>query len=152
MNTKQVIVVRHDLIKGDHAVRRGKMMAQVAHASIASLMKLFTFEKITTLGNGILEPGQEYNRVYTKFGMDTVLSDWLLGKFTKIVVSVPGEKELLELYDKLCKKEEDDFMPYALITDSGLTEFNGVPTNTCLGIGPYISEKIDMYTGNLPLL
>ena len=45
MNTKQVIVVRHDLIKGEKAVRRGKMMAQVAHASIASLLKLFIKEK-----------------------------------------------------------------------------------------------------------
>lgn len=32
MKTKQVIVVRHDLIKGPNAVRRGKMMAQVAQA------------------------------------------------------------------------------------------------------------------------
>ena len=152
METKQVIVVRHDLIKGPNAVRRGKMMAQVAHASVASLMKLFTFEKITTLPGGILEPGQEYNRVYTQFGSDTVLSDWLLGKFTKIVVSVPSEVELLDLYNKLCEKEGDDFMPFALITDCGLTEFNGIPTNTCLGIGPYLSERIDKYTSNFPLL
>jgi PTH2 family peptidyl-tRNA hydrolase len=150
MNTKQVIVVRRDLIKGQNAVRRGKMMAQVAHASVASLLKLFTFEKITTLPGGILEPGQEYNRIYTQFGVDTVLSDWLLGKFTKIVVSVPGEEELLDLYQKLCNS--DNLIPYALITDSGLTEFNGIPTNTCLGIGPYISEVVDKYTINLPLL
>lgn len=150
MNTKQVIVVRHDLIKGPHAVRRGKMMAQVAHASVASLLKLFTIKKTETLAGGLLEPGQigyEYN---LGFGLGTVLEDWLLGKFTKIVVSVPSETELLELYDKLCKT--DKLIPFSLITDAGLTEFKDVPTNTCLGIGPYISEEIDKYTGNLPLL
>jgi peptidyl-tRNA hydrolase len=66
------------------------------------------------------------------------------------VVSVPGEKELLELYEKL--QNSDDIIPFALITDAGLTEFSGVPTNTCLGIGPYISEEIDKYTGNLTLI
>lgn len=150
MNSKQVIVVRHDLIKGEHAVRRGKMMAQVAHASIGSLLKLFNITKSETLKGGFLEPGQiSYNYELT-FGPDTVLDDWLNGKFTKIVVYVPGEKELLDLYEKLCKA--DDLIPFALITDAGLTEFKGVPTNTCLGIGPFISEEIDKYTGELPLL
>ena len=152
METKQVIVVRHDLIKGPNAVRRGKMMAQVAHASVASLLKLFTIQKTETLAGGLLEPGQigyEYN---LGFGPGTVLEDWLLGKFTKIVVSVPGEKELLELRDTLQNNHEYDLCPWALITDCGLTEFSGVPTNTSLGIGPWVSEKLDTLTGNLPLL
>ena len=150
MNTKQVIVVRHDLIKGDHAVRRGKMMAQVAHASLASLLKLFIITKSETLERGFLEPGQISYKYELNFGPNTILDDWLNGKFTKIVVSVPGEKELLELHEKL--QNSDELIPFALITDAGLTEFNGVPTNTCLGIGPYISEEIDKYTGNLTLL
>lgn len=150
MKTKQVIVVRHDLIKGEHAVRRGKMMAQVAHASLGSLLKLFTITKSETLEGGFLEPGQVSYNYELNFGPNTVLDDWLSGKFTKIVVSVPGEKELLELYKRL--QNSDDIIPFALITDAGLTEFSGVPTNTCLGIGPYISEEIDKYTGNLTLL
>lgn len=150
MNTKQVIVVRHDLIKGEHAVRRGKMMAQVAHASLGSLLRLFNKTKEETLSGGLLEPGQISYRYELSFGPNTVLDDWLNGKFTKIVVSVPGEKELLELYQKLC--DSNDLIPFALITDAGLTEFSGIPTNTCLGIGPYISEKIDEYTKDLPLL
>lgn len=150
MNTKQVIVVRHDLIKGEHAVRRGKMMAQACHASVGSLLRLFNRTREETLKGGILEPGQISYRYELNFGPNTVLDDWLNGKFTKIVVSVPGEKELLELYKKL--QDSNSLIPFALITDAGLTEFNGVPTNTCLGIGPYISEEIDKYTGNLPLL
>ena len=49
-------------------------------------------------------------------------------------------------------KLDETYIPHALITDAGLTEFHGVPTNTCLGIGPYIAEEIDKFTGNLPLL
>ena len=149
METKQVIVVRHDLIKG-HAVRRGEMMAQVAHASVGSLLKFFTITKSETLSGGLLEPGQVSYEYNLTFGPGTVLDDWLNGKFTKVVVSVPSETELLELYDRLCKS--DKLIPFSLITDSGLTEFNGVPTNTCLGTGPYISEELDEFTGNLPLL
>jgi len=32
------------------------------------------------------------------------------------------------------------------------TEFHGVPTNTCLAIGPDLAEKIDSITGDLELL
>lgn len=145
MNTKQVIVVRHDLIKGEKAVRRGKMMAQVAHASIASLLKLFIKEKSETL-----EPEQISYRYSVSFGDNTILSDWLLGKFKKVVVYVPGEKELLELCKKL--DESETFIPHALITDDGLTEFHGETTVTCLGIGPFTSEEIDKFTKDLPLL
>jgi PTH2 family peptidyl-tRNA hydrolase len=41
---------------------------------------------------------------------------------------------------------------FDLIIDSGKTEFGGVPTKTCLAIGPDYSEKIDKVTGNLKLL
>ena len=145
MNTKQVIVVRHDVIKGEKAVRRGKMMAQVAHASIASLLKLFIKEKSETL-----EPGQISYRYSVSFGDNTILSDWLLGKFKKVVVYVPGEAEVLDLCKKL--DESETFIPHALITDAGLTEFHGETTVTCLGIGPFTSEEIDKFTKDLPLL
>ena len=36
---KQVIVFRKDLLKGEHAVRKGKIAAQVAHASLCALLK-----------------------------------------------------------------------------------------------------------------
>ena len=38
-----------------------------------------------------------------------------------------------------------------LIVDSGRTEFNGVPTPTCLAIGPDEADKIDEITGGLKL-
>lgn len=150
MNTKQVIVVRHDLIKGEHAVRRGKMMAQVAHASIGALLKLFKKEKCITQDGAFLEKDQEYYRYEVEFGPNTVLDDWLNGKFTKIVVSVPGEAELLELKEKIDKS--DHYIPSALITDCGLTEFHGQPTVTCLGLGPCESNVLDEFTKDLPLI
>jgi PTH2 family peptidyl-tRNA hydrolase len=39
-----------------------------------------------------------------------------------------------------------------LIIDSGLTEFGGVPTKTCVAIGPDIDAKIDVLTKHLKLL
>jgi len=39
-----------------------------------------------------------------------------------------------------------------VITDNGKTEFGGIPTKTCLALGPDLSEKIDEVTGDLKLL
>ena len=38
------------------------------------------------------------------------------------------------------------------ITDSGATEFKGVPTVTCCAFGPFKSEEIDKITGHLKLM
>ena len=150
MNTKQVIVFRKDLLKGPNAIRKGKFGAQVAHASLGALLTCFSVhkEELIKFGTIDVEPGQiqyEYNLTFDK---DSVLDDWLNGKFTKIVVSVDSDEELIALNKAL----DETYIPHALITDAGLTEFHGVPTNTCLGIGPYESEEIDKFTGNLPLL
>lgn len=150
MNTKQVIVFRKDLLKGPNAIRKGKFGAQVAHASLGALLTCFSVhkEELIRFGTINVEPGQiqyEYNLTFDK---DSVLDDWLNGKFTKIVVSVDSDEELIALNKAL----DETYIPHALITDAGLTEFHGVPTNTCLGIGPYAAEEIDKFTGNLPLL
>lgn len=129
---KQVIVIRKDL-----KMRKGKMVAQGAHASLGSLLNFFNKKE---------ESGKiEYN---VQFDKGSILDSWLNGIFTKICVSVDSEEEL----DKI--KEQCDALgiPCALITDCGLTEFHGVPTKTCLGIGPWYTEDIDKITGKLPLL
>lgn len=150
MNTKQVIVFRKDLLKGPNAIRKGKFGAQVAHASLGALLTCFSVhkEELIKFGTIDVEPGQiqyEYNLTFDK---DSILDDWLNGKFTKAVVSVDSDEELIALNKAL----DETYIPHALITDDGLTEFHGVPTNTCLGIGPYVAEEIDKFTGNLPLL
>ena len=148
MNTKQVIVFRKDLLKGPNAIRKGKFGAQVAHASLGALLTCFSVhkEELIKFGTIDVEPGQiqyEYNLTFNK---DSVLDNWLNGKFTKIVVSVDSDEELIALNKAL----DGTYIPHALITDAGLTEFHGVPTNTCLGIGPYVAEEIDKFTGTLP--
>lgn len=137
-NVKQVIVMRKDL-----GMRKGKMVAQGAHASLGALLTLFDKIKYTR------DIDQSTNYIYEcRFGENSILSDWLNGVFTKICVCVNSEEELLDIY----KKAQDAGIPCKLITDSGLTEFNGVPTNTCVGIGPYTSDEIDKITGRLQLL
>ena len=140
-DTKQVIVFRKDLIKGEHALRKGKIAAQVAHASLGAL--LLWAKRYSIAGN-------YGNENYIEFGFldNSILDDWLNGIFTKICVCVENEEELLKLYNKI---KEDALIPVVLITDAGNTEFHGVPTNTCIGIGPWRSDEIDEYTKDLPL-
>lgn len=120
MLTKQVIVMRKDL-----NMRRGKEIAQGAHASMAFLSK-----KVCA---GILFSDLEY--------------EWMSGTFTKVCVRVNSEAELLAIEEQ-AKKEG---LQVEVITDSGKTEFGGVPTRTCLAIGPDEAEKIDKITGSLAL-
>lgn len=120
MTIKQVIVVRRDL-----KMRRGKEVAQGAHASGAIL------EQVAFEGKS---PSSQ-------------LIQWLNTGKTKITVRVDSEQELLQVYQKALQLRLD----VNLITDSGKTEFNGVPTKTCLAIGPDNADKIDLVTGHLPL-
>lgn len=130
---KQVLCVRKDL-----NMRKGKIAAQCAHAS----MKVF-FDRAISADPEIagIAPG-----VYISFTPE--MQEWFNGSFTKICVSVDSEAELLELYNKA----KEAGIPASLITDAGRTEFHGVATHTVVAIGPDTSEKIDKITGSLKLL
>jgi PTH2 family peptidyl-tRNA hydrolase len=74
---------------------------------------------------------------------------WLsTGRMTKICVRVDSEKELFDIQ----RKAREAGLTVHVITDAGLTEFKGVPTKTCLAIGPNRSDEIDAITGHLKLL
>ena len=140
--SKQVIVLRKDL-----NMRKGKMVSQGAHASLKAILDLMednhgNFKYISTQG----KTGEHTYHLYSQGG--SPLDDWLKGKFTKITVSVNSELELIELYEKA----KSNGLICSLITDAGLTEFNGIPTKTAIAIGPGWSEDIDSLTGHLPLL
>lgn len=79
---------------------------------------------------------------------DIRVQAWLDGIFKKIAVGVNSEEELLQLY----QEAKDKGLIAALITDSGLTVFNGVPTNTCIAIGPDHDDILNPITGGLKLL
>ncbi len=129
---KQVIVMRKDL-----NMRKGKMIAQGAHASMAVLLAMMNERR----DEGYVQRTFSYQE-------NSPIDMWLSEKFTKICVSVTSEQELLDIHQKA--KELN--IPTALITDSGQTEFNGVPTNTCCAIGPSNAEDINKITGHLSLL
>lgn len=133
---KQVIVVRKDL-----NMRKGKMIAQGAHASMGVLLYMMETEESTRFDG--VTPVTTYT-----LRADGYVRDWLKRKFTKVAVSVNNEQELLEVYEKA----KNEGLPAVLITDSGLTEFGGVPTHTCCGIGPWRRDEIDKVTGHLTLL
>jgi PTH2 family peptidyl-tRNA hydrolase len=122
---KQVIVIRKDL-----KMRRGKEIAQGAHASVK-----FISHRIQAHLKG--EP--------------LTLSDaelaWFEGNFKKICLIVNSEDELLEIH----QKAQDNGLVSSLIQDRGITEFSGVPTYTCLAIGPDEPDKINQITGHLKL-
>lgn len=125
---KQVLVVRKDL-----NMRKGKIAAQAAHASVGTLTKYMS----------------KNVRGWFAFYPPKPMEEWLFdGSFFKIVVGCKDEKELLDLE----KRSEEVGIINCLIQDAGHTEFHGVPTYTVLAIGPAPAEKIDKITGHLKLL
>ena len=127
--TKQVIVIRRDL-----RMRRGKEIAQGAHASMAWLAERVV-QRMTPVGSVDHVDLSEAERV------------WLDSSFRKVTVKVGSEAELLAVYEKALEAG----LVAHLITDRGLTEFGGIPTRTCLGIGPDYDDLIDPVTGDLEL-
>jgi PTH2 family peptidyl-tRNA hydrolase len=144
-NPKQIIVMRTDL-----NMRKGKMIAQGAHASMAVMLNAGRYDKAIDEGEVFAE---RFNLLLLDKDAHPCLNrqawrEWLHGAFTKICVAVNSEHELLEVV----QRAKEAGIPVALITDSGLTEFSGVPTNTCAAIGPDYPEVLDPITGHLKLL
>ncbi|MEM0106675.1 MAG: peptidyl-tRNA hydrolase Pth2 [Candidatus Micrarchaeaceae archaeon] len=110
------------IIRSDLEMSRGKMAAQAAHAS---LMSYFEAEK------------KDKN----------ITDEWLKTGEKKIVLKVSNEEALIKLYNAFKFRE----VPCALVTDAGLTE---IPpgSKTALGVGPWISSKVDEFTSGLKLL
>lgn len=129
---KQVIVMRKDL-----GMRKGKMIAQGAHASVRALLRDGDFA-IGAAGQATLS-----------LALDAATATWLSGgRATKICVSVDSEQAL----DEIVERARSAGVRHALITDAGVTEFRGVPTKTCCAVGPAWAEEVDAITGELPLL
>lgn len=136
---KQIIVIRKDL-----NMRKGKMCAQAAHAAMKVLldrMEVREFAKESKMWDGCYV-------WHTAVFESEPLHRWLKGMFTKVVVSVDSEEELLDLKEKA----EKAGILCALVTDAGKTEFHGKRTNTALAIGPEWDSKLEPITGNLKLL
>lgn len=114
---KQVIAARTDLGMG-----KGKLAAQVAHASLA----------------GAEEAMHSRREWY---------DEWKGQGQAKVVVRASGEEELVQLM----KTARTMGLPTALIQDRGLTQLEP-GTSTCLAVGPAPSAMVDKVTGQLRLL
>jgi len=118
-------------MRKDLGMRKGKMIAQGAHASLAVLLE-----------RGRIAEGR------FALDLDEPTAAWLGGRFTKVCVSVESEEAL----DAIVTRARAAGVPCALIVDAGVTEFRGVPTKTCCAVGPGWLEDVDAITGALPLL
>ena len=127
--TKQVIVIRRDL-----KMRRGKEIAQGAHASMAWLRQRI-MPRLTPAGHA------------DQVQFSAAERSWLELSMRKVTVKVGSEQELVDVYDKALAAG----LVVHMITDRGLTEFGGIPTRTCLAVGPDYDDLIDPVTGDLDL-
>lgn len=139
MKTKQVIVIRKDL-----NMRKGKLAAQVAHGSMAFLTK-----------GGVDDIYGIKHKNEMRFATDWINVDfareikaWLECSFKKIVCYVETENDILNLFGRAC----DAGLVAHIVTDSGLTEFHGEETITCVAIGPHEDSRFEGVTDDLPLM
>jgi PTH2 family peptidyl-tRNA hydrolase len=100
---------------------KGKLAAQCCHASVLGLLE-----------------AQKMDKEVTK--------EWLDSGQKKIVLKVDDEESLRKLYAAFKFKK----VPCALVEDAGLTQLPP-GTTTTLGIGPWRSEEIDIFTSKLKL-
>jgi len=109
-------------VRTDLKLGKGKLCAQVAHASLSSFL--------------------ETQKTRLEWA-----EKWLKEGQKKVVVKVESLNDLMQIKRK-CEVEN---LPHALIQDKGLTQIPP-GTITCLGIGPAPEELIDKITGKLKLL
>lgn len=137
-NTKQVIVMRNDL-----NMRKGKMVAQGSHASMAFLTARMRKERLSDT--------HEYwyctDTIWNETHADEI-DHWLKHSFRKIVCYVDSEAAL----DAVHEAAKVAGLTSNLIIDNGVTEFGGVATKTCIAIGPHYDDKFHGITTLLPLL
>ncbi len=99
---KQVIIVRKDLKMG-----KGKLCTQIAHASVAALLKTM-----------------RVNRNWVE--------KWMKEGQKKIVLKISSEEELLNIYKEVSKE-----LPAEIIRDAGLTQLEpGTITAIGIGPAP----------------
>lgn len=142
MPVKQVIVVRTrypDGKGGSFGMRLGKVGAQIAHAS----MKVFFDRAQNRPSKVLVNPEAQLLPLVLDITLTPPMAHWVWGTFTKVVVGVETEEDLLRCHELATAAG----LPTALIQDLGATEFKGVPTRTTVAIGPAEAEEIDKITG-----
>lgn len=116
IDSKQVIIA----VRGH--MPQGKLASQAAHAAVANVLNMehskYTKDGVVYLTLTYPENSPEQH--------------WMEESFTKILLGVDTEEEMIAIYEKAKAKG----MNVSLIEDEGRTVFNGVSTKTCIAIGP----------------
>ncbi len=163
---QQVIVIRKDLIELSQSelmelsiekqntylnevnlngkMNRGKIAAQVSHASMGVLLKLM---RNNTSLIDYIAPKTDYD-LNLHIQKNTDLCYWLENEFRKIVLYCKNEESLLKLINDL----KSNNIVYCEIKDRGYTAFNGKETLTCVGIEPLKKSIIDRFTKKFQIL
>jgi len=110
------------VMRSDLKMGKGKIAAQAGHAAVSAA-----------------EEARKHFQKWWKV--------WLEEGQCKIAVKAKSEGELI----KLEEEAKEYGLPYALISDRGLTQLPP-GTITCLAIGPAPSSEVDKITGKLALL
>jgi len=129
---KQVILYRRDL-----TMRKGKIAAQVAHASMAVFFNRINRWVGTHFidNKGMPNPLPEGTETVICIPLTDDMAEWVDGLFAKIVLSVEDEVDLLRAY----QMAKEAGIPCSLITDAGKTEFKK-PCETCSGYGYFTND------------
>lgn len=110
------------VVRKDIKMGTGKIASQVAHASLMSFLKMQSIDKDLT-------------------------EKWLREGEKKIIVKTKTYEEFQSIKEEL----KSNRVPFVVVTDMGLTQVEP-GTETAIGIGPYIGDKVDKITGKLKLL
>ena len=109
------------ILRADLDMGKGKLVAQGCHASLLSFIETEKIDK-------------------------EIAEEWMNSGQKKIVLKLSGEESLKKLYDAFRFKK----VPCSLVNDAGLTQLPP-GTITALGIGPWKSADIDIFTSKLKL-
>ena len=116
-------------------MRRGKEIAQGSHASMAFLIERIRANLDVSSAEKVTISLKAHEKA------------WITKGVAKICLQVQSQSDLIAYHQKALALG----LASHLITDSGFTEFNGVPTLTACAIGPGDAELIDSVTGDLTL-
>ncbi len=163
---QQVIVIRKDLIeltesellllskdkqntyfeelKKTGKMNRGKIAAQVAHASMGVILKRM---RNMISPESYIETTENYDLIL-HVEKNTDFSHWIEKEFRKIVLYCKNEEALIKLKTEL----EANNILHCEIVDKGYTAFNGKSTLTCIGIEPLKKSVIDQFTKKFQIL
>lgn len=125
-------------MRADLKMNKGKLVAQGSHAALGGVLSMGEHTSNVECEEGIWIP----------FNDNPELKHWVNDEFTKVVLRCDSEAELLKLH---CLAKISG-LNTVLIRDAGHTVFDGVPTHTCISIGPDDIEAVDKITGDLKLL